>query len=393
MDTVQSLSRARDLDTIMAIVRDAARDLTGADGATFVLRDGDRCYYAEENAIAPLWKGQRFPMDVCISGWVMLNGQAAVIEDVFQDSRIPADVYRPTFVKSLAMVPIRVENPVGAIGNYWARHRQPSEEELDILGMLANFTSVAMENGDLYARLESKIEALEQTNLELETFAWAASHDLKAPLRGIHNLATLIDQDISDGEPDGARKHAEALRRRANRMSNLLYSITEYAGVEQRADPDRQEICDGKTLREDIIDVVDIPDEFEVRFSTSLDSARLPRAAAQRVFCNLIANAIKHHDRNRGLINIDCREDRLSYRLTVDDDGPGVPPEFRERIFEMFQTLKSRDITEGSGMGLALARKILNAQGGTISVESSPEGGARFEVIWPKPASRPREAV
>ena len=114
----QELSHARDLNTVMSIVREAARELTGADGATFVLRDGDKCYYAEENAISPLWKGQRFPMSICISGWVMMNAQSAVIEDIYADARIPVAAYRPTFVKSLAMVPIRTNNPIGAIGNY-----------------------------------------------------------------------------------------------------------------------------------------------------------------------------------------------------------------------------------------------------------------------------------
>jgi GAF domain-containing protein len=111
---VQELSKARTLEDIQIIVRSAARRLTGADGATFVLRDGDKCFYADEDAIQPLWKGMRFPLEACISGWAMINGRAAVIEDIYADARIPADAYRPTFVKSLAMVPIRAAQPVGA---------------------------------------------------------------------------------------------------------------------------------------------------------------------------------------------------------------------------------------------------------------------------------------
>src|SRR3954452_13433582 len=102
VDTVQALSLARSLPAVMAIVRRVARELTGADGATFVLREGDKCYYADENAIAPLWKGRRFPISACISGWSMLHREHVVIEDIYADGRIPADTYRPTFVKSLA---------------------------------------------------------------------------------------------------------------------------------------------------------------------------------------------------------------------------------------------------------------------------------------------------
>ncbi len=95
---VQELSLARSLDEITAIVRHAARELTGADGATFVLRQGDMCYYAEENAIQPLWKGRRFPIHICMGGWCMLNRRQAIIEDVYGDERIPIEAYEPTFI-------------------------------------------------------------------------------------------------------------------------------------------------------------------------------------------------------------------------------------------------------------------------------------------------------
>ena len=147
---VHELSLARDLKTIMSIVRIAARELTGADGATFVLREDDQCFYAEENAISPLWKGKRFPMSACISGWVMNNRRHAVIEDIYADERIPVDAYRPTFVRSLVMVPIRTTDPIGAIGNYWAKKLTPGPEVVQVLQALADTTSVAMENVRIY---------------------------------------------------------------------------------------------------------------------------------------------------------------------------------------------------------------------------------------------------
>lgn len=158
LDTVQELSLARDLPTVMRIVRSVARELTGCDGATFVLNDGDsHCYYADEDAIAPLWKGLRFPQEQCISGWVMRNATSVVIPDVFADPRIPADAYRPTFVKSMVMVPIRTIQPVGAIGNYWAKEYTPRPTEIRLLQALADATSVAMENVTFYADLEDRV--------------------------------------------------------------------------------------------------------------------------------------------------------------------------------------------------------------------------------------------
>jgi putative nucleotidyltransferase with HDIG domain len=152
---VQRLSLARSLPEIQEIVRGGARRLTGADGATFVLRDGDKCFYADEDAIEPLWKGQRFPLEQCISGWAMRNRRPVTIEDIYVDDRIPHAAYRPTFVKSLAMVPIRTLDPVGAIGNYWAHHRLPSEREVGLLQALADSTAVAIENVRAYAELEA----------------------------------------------------------------------------------------------------------------------------------------------------------------------------------------------------------------------------------------------
>lgn len=157
VNVVQVLSLARDLQGIMDIVRRAARELTGADGATFVLRDGDKCFYAEEDAIAPLWKGLRFPLETCVSGWAMLNRQSAVIPDIYVDPRIPADAYRPTFVKSLTMVPIRTMDPIGAIGNYWARNHHPTPEQVKVLQTLADVTAVAIENVQMLSNLEKLV--------------------------------------------------------------------------------------------------------------------------------------------------------------------------------------------------------------------------------------------
>jgi GAF domain-containing protein len=128
----------------MNVVRKVARRLTRADGITFVLREGDCCYYAEENAIGPLWKGKRFPLASCISGWVMSRRQAVVIPDIYADPRVPHAAYRPTFVKSLAMVPVRDADPVAAIGAYWADEHTATDEELLVLKVLADASALAL---------------------------------------------------------------------------------------------------------------------------------------------------------------------------------------------------------------------------------------------------------
>lgn len=141
---IEALSEARELTNVVKIVATTARALTGADGVTFVLRDGDRCHYVEESAIGPLWKGNRYPASSCISGWVMLNRQVAIIPDIYADQRIPHAAYRATFVKSLAMVPVRNADPIAAIGAYWAKEHRATDAELQVLTVLADTAALVM---------------------------------------------------------------------------------------------------------------------------------------------------------------------------------------------------------------------------------------------------------
>lgn len=139
----QAVEQVREADTVGAVqtaVRTSARRLARADGATIVLREGDQCFYADEDAIAPLWKGQRFRIDDCISGWAMTHGQTAIIPDITIDPRIPQRAYRPTFVHSMAMFPVGGPEPLAAIGVYWARKRHMTEQETARLTTLAETT-------------------------------------------------------------------------------------------------------------------------------------------------------------------------------------------------------------------------------------------------------------
>jgi two-component sensor histidine kinase len=141
---VRRLAIAHSLPEIMEVTTKAARTLLQADGVTFVLREGDLCYYAEEDAVSPLWKSRRFPMNTCISGWCMTEGKAAVIPDIYKDPRIPHDAYRPTFVRSLAMVPVRQEAPIAAMGAYWSKTGNTTPAQLELLQTIANSAALAV---------------------------------------------------------------------------------------------------------------------------------------------------------------------------------------------------------------------------------------------------------
>ena len=144
VEAVERLAAADNLKDVIEIVRSSARSISGADGIAFVLREGELCHYVEEDSIAPLWKGKRFPLASCLSGWCMQNDKAAAIADIYADERIPHDLYRPTFVKSLVMVPVRTHEPIAAIGAYWAEKRDFTAEEVTVLEALGRSAAAAI---------------------------------------------------------------------------------------------------------------------------------------------------------------------------------------------------------------------------------------------------------
>lgn len=144
---VRRFAIASSFEEIARAATPAARVLMDAEGVTFVIRgDDESCHYAEEDAIAPLWKGRTFPMDACISGWCMREATPAVIPDIYQDRRIPQDAYRPTFVRSLAMVPVPEERPIAAMGAYWSTPGTASKEAVAMLRAIGNAAGLAMES-------------------------------------------------------------------------------------------------------------------------------------------------------------------------------------------------------------------------------------------------------
>ncbi|HEX7759470.1 MAG TPA: HWE histidine kinase domain-containing protein [Caulobacteraceae bacterium] len=215
VETIESLAGAQTVEQVAAVIRSSARQITGADGVAFVLRDNDRCWYLDEDAIGPLWKGRRFAMTECISGWTMLNGQTAVIPDIYADDRIPHDAYRPTFVKSLVMTPVRTrEEPVAAIGAYWADKRQPTAGEIMKLQVMARATAAALESARLYASLNESLERRQFLLRELD-------HRCKNTLASVQSIA---DQTLRTAESPAAFN--EALESRIAALSRVHELLT-----------------------------------------------------------------------------------------------------------------------------------------------------------------------
>jgi len=188
LDAIERLSLGRRMEDVVQVVRDHARIVAGADGVCFVLREGDRCHYVEENAIGPLWKGRKFPMSACISGWAMLNRATAVVPDIYADPRIPHDAYRPTFVQSLVMVPVRRQDPLGAIGIYWSFRHTPDEDRILRIESLARATATALENVGLYASLQAELDHAREQAAQMQRLVNEINHRVKNTLAVVQGI-------------------------------------------------------------------------------------------------------------------------------------------------------------------------------------------------------------
>jgi PAS domain S-box-containing protein len=226
--------------------------------------------------------------------------------------------------------------------------------------------------------------ALERSNRELDAFAYAASHDLRAPLRGIANLAQWIEEDLA-AESRLKQETAEMLqlmRSRMHRMEALIEGLLEYSRAGRvRQAPERVEV---KELVKGVVDLLAPPESVTINLEPDLPVLSTERVPLEQIFLNLINNALKHAARKDAEVTIAAHDKGTCYDFSVRDNGPGIAPEFRERIWGIFQTLEPRDKVEGTGIGLALVKKLVEARGGRAWVESTVGQGATFRFLWPK---------
>jgi PAS domain S-box-containing protein len=225
-------------------------------------------------------------------------------------------------------------------------------------------------------------QQLQERNQELDRFVSIAAHDLKAPLRGISNLSEWIEEDLQEHIP-GENPQLQLLRQRVKRMDALIDGLLRYsrAGKAELA----TETVDVAAVLAETIDSLSPPDSFQIKIVNSMPFLDTKRLLLTQVFANLINNAIKHHHRIDGCIEITVEDLGDRHRFSIADDGPGIPEgESRERIFEIFQTLHPTESTENTGIGLALVKKIVEGEGGEIWLDGNCERGCRFCFTWLK---------
>lgn len=380
---IQRLSFCQDTDEVTSVLGEAARELTGADGITVVFKEAEFCHYAEENAIGPLWKGQRFPLHSCVSGWCILQRQQVVIADIYADPRVPHDAYKPTFVKSLAMVPIRSDDPIGAVGAYWADTHEASDAEMEILQALADSASMAIAKVKLIAELKGDMRRKDK-------FLSMLAHELRSPLPPIMNALHVLR--LSAGASGPIQKAEQMIDRQVRHLSRIVEDLVDVARINNGSIPVRTERLDlARVVRQSVEDRRSVFDAAGL--TLNLIAPSLPvwvmgdAMRLEQVVANLLDNAVKFTP-HEGCVTVEVtfNEARTDAVITVHDTGIGIEPEMLAHIFDVFgQADGSLDRSRGGlGLGLSVAKGLVELHGGSIQAASDGLGkGTQFTIRLP----------
>ncbi|SCZ57458.1 PAS domain-containing sensor histidine kinase [Thiohalomonas denitrificans] len=284
--------------------------------------------------------------------------------------------------KPLLGVELSSETPAQpGVRRHWVEHWSPMTDESGrAVGVIA--VSEEVTERKLLEATRRREKELRRQNDKLQQFASLVAHDLKAPLRAVDVLSSAIEED------EGARLSSEGLgqlqllRTRVQRMNELVSGLLDYARA-GRADSDVVDV-DTALLVQEVLQSRDVPEGFRVSVAPDMPCLRTERAPLQQVFANLIDNAIKYHDRPDGHVRVSSSDIGDFHEFAVADDGPGIAPEDQERIFEMFQRISDKSGVQGTGIGLAVVKKTIETEGGSLHLESAPGRGATFRFTWPK---------
>ena len=267
---------------------------------------------------------------------------------------------------------VRMANEIAA-GNYEVHTKESGRDELSLLARSLNHMANV---------LKENITLLKRKNQELDQFAHIVSHDLKAPLRGIDNVVSWIEEDHGTEISPKLMEYVQIIKGRLVRTENLIHGILSYARIGR--EKQEKEDVDLNQLVDEISEALIIKPGIKLIISSKLPKLFTEKLPLLQIFSNLIDNAVKHHDKRNGLVKVYHQEHFSHYEFFVEDNGPGISKNYHNKIFVIFQTLHERDMVESTGVGLAIVKKILDDRNQKIDIVSDAGKGAIFSFTWPK---------
>lgn len=274
-----------------------------------------------------------------------------------------------------------------------ATQRELVKERGRLAAALERLEAQHRETQRLSALVREQNAELERSNHALDEFAHAISHDLKAPLRAVANYARWLDEDAGDVLSADAREHLSLLQDRVTRMRRMIDGVLDYARAGRHAaQPEHIAVAD---VMADVLALLNPPPDVQLTVG-ELPSLLAARAPLQQVLLNLVGNAMRFAGRGTDAparVVVSCRRDDGVCEFAVADNGPGIHARDQERIWKLFQQAHEQEQQQGTGIGLAIVRMLVEGQGGRVWVESQPGAGATFRFTWPDPPSQRTASV
>jgi signal transduction histidine kinase/CheY-like chemotaxis protein len=414
---IERLAGATSLDDVVEILRSSARGIVHSDGIAVVLKDEDRCYYVAEDACSPLWAGQRFPLNSCVSGYAMTMRETVTIPDIEQDPRVPLEAYRPTFVRSMMMVPVGTPEAFAAVGAYWSRIRMPPADEIAMLETLARAAATAFENVRLIGSLKALNNGLEE-RVAMRTAELEHTHEVLRQTQKMetvgrltgnvaHDFNNLLTPIMSSIEfvlhrgptDDRSERLLSRAMEAAERAQLLVARLLSFA----RRQPLRPVALDLNALVEGMRDLllstlgprikldIDLPPDLPLVLAdgNQLDLAILnlavnardamPDGGSLKLSANIL---VKNEDRPAELPEGDF------ISLSIRDTGIGMDSETAAHAIEPFFSTKG--IGEGTGLGLSMVDGLAAQLGGRLVLSSRPGHGTTVTLFLPQAGVRIR---
>ncbi|MFK8183019.1 MAG: ATP-binding protein [Phormidesmis sp.] len=406
------INQTSDLDSILQTATEGLREMLDCDRSIICQFDAEMNSTVVAESVLPDWTASlgQDVQDTCFqaNGAVQyLQGHKTSIADVHTSnlSACHLKMLERFEVKANLVVPI-ILNPGGPIRtrSLWGlliahqcrSPREWMEDELRLMDELAVQFAIAIRQAEFITQLESRAKALSDSNhklaktarllkkrnRELDEFAYVASHDLKAPLRAITNLSEWLEEDLAGNISEDSQSYLTLIKSRADRLDRFIQGLLNYS----RAGRENVEATDVKTqpFIQEILDNLLIPETLTLTQTGPSLTLHTQQILLQQVLTNLISNAIKYHDKPNGTVAITVEDTSPFVTFSVTDDGPGIDSQHHQQIFGVFQTLNSKDDIDSTGIGLSIVKKLVETQGGKISLQSAPGEGSTFTFSWPQ---------
>jgi len=237
-------------------------------------------------------------------------------------------------------------------------------------------------------KLEEQKSELKKANLELDSFVYTASHDLRAPLRGISSFAGFLGDEYGDKLDEEGKRYITKITNASHRLSDLIDDLLALSRISRIRNPFEEVHINN------IIDSVKNRLEFdleeykvELKVQDNMPVIKCDRVKLEEVFLNLINNAIKFSSKENKVnpkVQIGYNDIKDFHEFTVKDNGIGIDPQFHEQVFKIFTRLHKRDAYEGTGAGLSIVQRVVADHGGKIRIDSKEGEGATFIFTIPK---------